>query len=188
VPAAWSDTGFCKRGTNTVEGLGWNATRKSDNALSGTLLHDRAIARASAALAETGGILRGILWHQGEADSDLAACANTYGANLQEMVASMRTNIAADARGAVARGPDADIPFVAGTMAVGGEQTPFPNTKIAVDNIHRTIASLIPHSGFVNADDLVPPDFPCGGGTCIHFGAQAYRELGRRYFLVLDSL
>jgi len=192
VPAAWSDTGFCKRITNRVEGIGWNATPKANTALSGTLLHDRAIARANIALSETGGILRGILWHQGEADSEDQACAQTYAANLTELVVSLRSNINADARGAIARGPGSDVPFVVGTMSMGNdarsEQAPFSALKLLVDNAHRNIADAVPMASFVNNDDLVPPSYPCGEGSCIHFGSAALREMGVRYYESLIAL
>ena len=68
IPAAWSDTGFCARATNRFDGMGWNADTPASAAFAGTLLHDRAIARVNLALQETDGILRGILWHQGEAE------------------------------------------------------------------------------------------------------------------------
>lgn len=192
VPAAWSDTGFCKRSTNQLPGLGWNATEKNNTALSGTLLHDRAIARANIALELTDGILRGILWHQGEADSDNASCANLYADNLAELASSLRTNIAADARGPGARSANADIPFIVGTMSKGadsrGNQLPFSPNKMIVDAAHRNIANTIPLSGFVNNDDLVPSAYPCGEGSCVHFGAEALREMGTRYYQELTTL
>jgi len=193
VPTAWSDTGFCKRDSNRIEGMGWNAVQPTSTAtaLSGTLLHDRAIARANQALDETGGVLRGILWHQGEADSDDPGCASTYADNLTMLAASLRTNIAVDARGAIARGANADIPFIVGTMAKGndfrGNQLPFSDSKLLVDSAHRTIAERVPFSAVVDNDDLVPPDYPCGEGTCIHFGALALREMGARYYERLIS-
>lgn len=188
VPAAWSDTGFCKRDSNLVPGIGWNATQKTNEALSGTLLYDRAVARTNAALQQTGGILRGILWHQGEADSDTPACAEVYAANLAELVQALRTNIIPDLRGTSARAADAEVPFIAGTMAKGGSQAPFSESKQLVDTAHRTIGSSVAHADFVNADDLVPPAFACGGGSCIHFGADAYRELGQRYYARLQAI
>ena len=192
VPAAWSDTGFCKRDTNRVDGIGWNATQKSNPALSGTLLHDRAIARTNITLDETGGVLRGILWHQGEADSDEQVCAENYAENLTELAASLRSNIDQDARGAIARGPASDVPFIAATMSKGNdarsEQSPFSERKQLVDNAHRNIANFIPLADFVNNDDLVPSAFPCGEGSCIHFGSSAYREMGNRYYETLRSL
>ena len=182
VPAAWSDTGFCSRDTNILPDIGWNATPKTNPALSGTLLHDRAIARTNIALDLTGGVLRGMIWHQGEADSDSLACAQAYEANMIEMVQSFRTNIDIDGRGTAARGPEANIPFVVGTMSMGGDQAPFSDTKLLVDATHRNIAQLVPFANVVNSDDLIPPAFPCGGGSCIHFGAAALREMGVRYY------
>ncbi|MFK7996655.1 MAG: sialate O-acetylesterase [Granulosicoccus sp.] len=188
VPAAWSDTGFCKRDTNRLPGIGWNATQKTNPQLSGTLLHDRAIARADITIAETGGILRGILWHQGEADSENASCAQNYAQNLTELIQSLRTNIAQDARGAGARGPDTDIPFIVGTMAMGGEQTPFSENKLLVDAAHRALPTIVGFTDFVNNDDLIPAAYPCGGGSCVHFGARALREMGGRYYERMISL
>lgn len=186
VPAAWPDTGFCKRDTNRFPGIGWNATAKNNDALSGTLLYERAVERADIALSQTSGILRGILWHQGEGDSDTAACAETYASNLTELAAALRTNIQQDARGAVARGENADVPFIVGTMSRGsdvrGDLLPYSDTKQLVDDVHRNIANLVPLSNVVINDDLVPPGYPCGEGSCIHFGAAAYRLMGQRYY------
>ena len=188
VPAAWSDTGFCRRESNSLPGIGWNATPSSNPALGGTLLHDRAIERANIALELSGGILRGILWHQGEADSEDPACAETYADNLAQLIRSLRTNINEDERGRAARGPDADIPFIVATMSTGGDQSPFSPTKLLVDDTHRNIANTVPFTDFVNNDDLAPPAFQCGGGSCIHFGSEALREMGARYYERLMSV
>ncbi len=192
VPAAWSDTGFCSRETNSFEGMGWNSSQPQHGAFSGTLLHDRAIARANLAIEETGGILRGILWHQGEADSDKAVCAAAYADNLAKLAGSLRTSITADARGAEARGSGAAVPFIVGTMSRGADQrgnySEFGDAKQQVDNAHRSVSSNIPFAGFVNNDDLVPPEYPCGEAACIHFGASAQREMGGRYFEALQQV
>ncbi|MGQ7844554.1 sialate O-acetylesterase [Granulosicoccus sp. 3-233] len=192
VPAAWADTGFCKRDSNPLPGLGWNATPKNNSALSGTLLYDRAVQRANIALTETGGVLRGILWHQGEADSDDLACAQAYADNLSELASALRTNIQPDARGTTARGASADVPFIVGTLSRGsdvrGDLLPFGEAKQLVDDTLRDVASLIPLSDVVINDDLVPPGYACGEGSCIHFGALAYREMGRRYYQAITGL
>jgi len=188
VPAAWADTGFCRRDRTTLamfEGsLGWNATSSSpaDPQLSGTLLHDRAIARTNMTLRETTGILRGILWHQGEADASNPYCAQLYAQKLTEMVASLRSNIRQDARGPNARGPNANVPFIVGTMSKGGSYNVQPEPKMVVDGVHRNIKQSVPFSAFVNNDDFIPPDYPCGDGDCIHFGSRAYRQMGSRYY------
>lgn len=184
VPAAWSNTGFCRLDrADYGDELGWNASANTNPALSGTLLHDRAIARANLALEETGGILRGILWHQGEFDSSNMECALLYEQNIRALVASLRTNIIQDVRGKTARGPDANVPFVLGTMSKGiPYDDPQPESKLIVDAVHRNIDLTVPHSAHVSTDDLIPPEYPCGEGDCIHFGSAAYREMGTRYY------
>ncbi len=191
VPAAWSATGFCNNG---FEHIAWNAEDPASDQthLGGTALHDRAIARTNLALRETGGVLRGILWHQGEADATETACADDYATNLSELIRSLRTQIQADARGSSARGPDATIPFILGTMSRGDDErgsfSTFDEIKTTVDNTHRLLPSQINMVAVSINDDLVPDAFPCGQGSCIHFGAQAYREMGRRYYDQLSGL
>ena len=183
VPTGWSDTGFCRRPREQFEGLlGWNATSNNDPAFSGSLLYDRAVARTNLTLSETGGILRGILWHQGEADSTSIICAQQYEQNLTLLAKSLRENVQIDARGNTARGIDSDIPFIVGTMSMGGSFSNFNEAMTIVDGVHRNISQIIPHSAFVNNDSLVPPNYPCGEGSCIHFGSTAYRQMGGVYY------
>ena len=191
VPAAWSGTGFCSNGLGY---RAWNASDLSADKpwLGGTALYDRAVTRANIALAETGGILRGILWHQGEADSTNPDCAADYEANLTALISALRSNIIEDARGPAARGPDASVPFIAATMSRGDDDrgifSVFDESKSRVDLVHRDLPNQVALSATVNNDDLVPPSYPCGAGSCIHFGAEAYREMGRRYYQQMQQL
>ncbi len=186
VPTAWSDTGFCRRDTNLVDGLGWLPEAPPANSpFTGTLLHDRALARLNLVLEETDGIFRGILWHQGEGDSDDTSCAAAYAANLQSFIESIRSKARVDARGAEARGPQANIPLVVGTMSAAvGE---FPEAKQVVETALRMVGNNIPFSDVVLTDDLVPPAYACGDG-CVHYGALAYREMGVRYAAKLRAI
>ena len=145
--------------------------------------------RVNETLLETGGILRGIIWHQGEDDSN-ASCAQFYEQNLITMVSEFRSRIIEDARGSEARGPAANIPFVVGTMSKGVDDqsdfSDFDQFKFTVDSVHRNVTSIIPFSEVVLTDDLVPNNgFQCGGGSCIHFGAMALREMGVRSYEAL---
>ena len=114
VPAAWSGSAFCARDGGPPGQ--WNGLPSADPNLGNTWLFDRAVARTNLALAETDGILRGILWHQGENDSN-DACAASYSANLDTMVQQLRIQIDPDARGMGLRNGDSNIPFVAGSMS-----------------------------------------------------------------------
>jgi len=125
VPAAWSGTSFCD---TSVAPAHWNAFETNEPNHGNTLLFDRALARANHALDFSGGILRGILWHQGN----------------------------------------------------------YSPEKNMVDQVHRNIANLVPNSAVSIHDDLTPANgFPCGATSCIHFGTQALREMGRRYYWAL---
>ncbi|MFK7892656.1 MAG: sialate O-acetylesterase, partial [Granulosicoccus sp.] len=186
VPAAWSASSFCDADNLDAQ---WNPDPSDNTALGNTLLFDRALLRVNATLAESGGILRGILWHQGESDSN-DTCAPLYEENMVKLAQALRTRILSDARGDAARGPDADIPFVVGTMSKGRTEDSdfsfFSPSKLLVDGVHRNISSLVSYSAVNNNDDLVPENgFPCGINACIHFGAAALREMGVRTY---DSL
>lgn len=189
VPAAWSGRGFCG---NDDPPLSWNANTSDEPALGGTLLTDRAITRLNMTLRDTGGVFRGILWHQGEADSNNPICAQRYENNVMAMANRIRTEAFEDARGQGARGENAPVPFVLGTLSRGiderGDYSIFSPTKQQVDNAHRNIPNILAFSEIATADDLVPPAYPCGQNSCIHFGAEAYRELGARYFRALQRV
>lgn len=183
VPAAWSGSAFC---TNQDGPNGqWNAQPTDDPELGNTWLFDRAVTRANLALEQSGGILRGILWHQGESDSN-ERCGESYEQNLERLIYQMRLSINADLRGGDLRRTDANIPFVMGTMSRGiderGDLSVFPPSKQLVDLAHRNLPSRIPFTAVSNHDDLTPANgYPCGNTTCVHFGADALREMGVRY-------
>jgi len=118
VPAAWSSSGFC-RSENPL--LGWNSENRDNPAFGSTLLLDRALTRLDLALTESGGIFRGILWHQGEADSNNTTCASSYAENLIDMISYIRTRARPDRRGISGRGRNVPIPFVIGTMSRGND-------------------------------------------------------------------
>jgi hypothetical protein len=187
VPAAWSGSAFC---SNDDGPLGqWNADPTTDPALGNTWLFDRAVTRADLALAQSDGVLRGILWHQGESDAN-ERCADSYAANLQHLAANLRMRIAPDRRGADMRTADSNIPFVVGTMSRGiddrGNLADYSVAKQKIDLAHRDLPNQLRHSGVSNHDDLVPANgYPCGNTTCVHFGAEALRVMGQRY---LDAL
>jgi len=188
VPAAWSGSAFC---VNPFVNAHWNPRPTTNPELGNTLMFDRAVTRANIALAETGGVLRGILWHQGETDAN-ARCADSYENNINALVSRLRTDIDSDGRGRAWRTADANIPFVVGTMSKGaddrGDLSQFTPSKNIVDAVHRNVANQLAHAAFANADDLTPANgFPCGNTTCIHFGAAGLRELGARYYDALQN-
>ena len=74
-------------------------------------------------LRDTGGIFRGMLWHQGEADSNTPVCAERYENNVIQLANRIRSEAFEDARGLGARGENAPVPFILGTMTRGADET-----------------------------------------------------------------
>ena len=189
VPAAWSGSAFCD---NNNGPLGqWNANPTDDPAFGNTWLFDRAITRTDEAIDQTGGVLRGILWHQGESDAN-ERCAGPYLANLERLAQQFRLRIKPDMRGGEFRRADAPIPFISGTMSRGfderGDLSVFSTEKQLIDDYHRLLPSQLPFVGNSAHDDLVGPQWPCGNTSCIHFGPEALRVMGRRYYEQLRNV
>ncbi|MEQ8789761.1 MAG: sialate O-acetylesterase [Pirellulaceae bacterium] len=122
--------------------------------------YDDMLARVKVAL--PAGTLKGILWHQGESDSQPAS-AKVYEEKLHSMIARMRKELDA---------PEA--PFIVGQMGVFAER-PWDDAKKMVDAAHQTLPKKVSHTAFVSAEGLGHK------GDEVHFSADAYRELGKRY-------
>ncbi|HUR58093.1 MAG TPA: sialate O-acetylesterase [Opitutaceae bacterium] len=121
---------------------------------------DDAIKRARLAL--PAGTLKGILWHQGESDSS-AELAPGYEAKLHDLILRMRAELQAP-----------NVPFVAGQLGKF-EESPWSKFKQQVDQVHRDLPRKVPHTAFVSSEGLKHK------GDKVHFDAESYRELGRRY-------
>ena len=121
---------------------------------------DDAIRRAKLAL--SAGTLKGILWHQGESDSN-RELAPGYAAKLHDLVARLRRELAAPT-----------VPFLAGQLGQFAG-SPWNEFKTRVDQAHRALPAHVPHTAFVRSDGLKDK------GDKTHFDADAYREFGRRY-------
>ena len=128
---------------------------------------DDALRRAKLALQS--GTLKGILWHQGESDST-AELAPKYETKLSDLVARLRRELNAP-----------EVPFIAGQLGQFAD-SPWNEFKIQVDQVHRTLPRNVPRSAFVSSDGLNH------NGDKVHFDADSYRELGRRYAKAYLSL
>jgi carbohydrate esterase-like sialic acid-specific acetylesterase len=130
-------------------------------------LYTSAVKRARAAM--KAGRLRGILWHQGEADSNDEAKARSYVERFGGLIRTLREDVGAP-----------DVPLVAGQL---GEffQAPFAgvvNEQLALIAVSVRRAGFVPSGGLVHKGDRV------------HFDSPSLREFGRRYamaFLMLDA-
>ena len=121
---------------------------------------DDAIKRTKFAMRD--GVLKGILWHQGESDSR-SGPAEVYEKKLHELIGRFRKELNAP-----------DIPFIAGQMGQFAER-PWSDAKRLVDAAHRNLPEKVSKTAFISSDGLGHK------GDKVHFSAAAFRELGHRY-------
>jgi len=122
--------------------------------------YDDAIRRTQEALKV--GVLKGILWHQGESDSKPGS-AEIHEQKLHELIARFRAELNAP-----------EVPFIAGQLGKFDER-PWSDAKKLVDAAHQSLPAKVADTAFVSSDGLAHK------GDEVHFSAPAYRELGRRY-------
>lgn len=122
--------------------------------------YDDAIKRAK--LAMQLGVLKGILWHQGESDSRPER-AEVYEPKLHELIARFRDELSAPT-----------VPFIAGQLGQFAER-PWNDARKLVNAAHQNLPDKIVRTAFVTSDGLGHK------GDEVHFNSQGYRELGRRY-------
>lgn len=121
---------------------------------------DDAIRRAKDAMQS--GELKGILWHQGESDSQ-AGLAESYEGKLHLLIERLRNELKAT-----------NVPFIAGQMGQF-EERPWSDDKKRVDRAHQNLSNRVTRTAFVDSDGLHHK------GDEIHFDSASYRELGQRY-------
>jgi hypothetical protein len=108
------------------------------------------------------GEVKGILWHQGEADGKMGE-QGTYAAALTELIERVRTECGSQ-----------DIPFVIGQLGQF-EGRPWSEGRAKVNEAQQQVAKTVPYCAFVSSDGL------SDRGDLTHFNAEAARELGMRY-------
>lgn len=128
-------------------------------------LYTEAVRRARAAMRS--GHLRGILWHQGESDTNSEEEARTYRDRFTAFLAALRKDLGAE-----------DVPVVVGQLGEFFE----PPLAAVVNEQLATIPLHIRRTAFVSSAGLTDR------GDRIHFNSASYREFGRRYALAYLSL
>ena len=122
-----------------------------------------------AKVAQKSGVLRAILWHQGESDSAQEADARSYRDRWTKMITALRQELGA-----------ADVPVVVGQL--GEFLLPDRPLSGVVNEELATIPLTVPLTAFVSSARLADQ------GDRIHFNSASYREFGRRYALAFLSL
>jgi hypothetical protein len=121
--------------------------------------YDDAIERTGIAVEH--GVLKGILWHQGESDSN-DKDAELYEDRLAVLINTLRTELGVS-----------DVPFIVATLGDFIVESR-PIARI-VNKALRQISRRVKHAACVDSTGLEHK------GDNVHFSADAERELGRRY-------
>lgn len=133
-------------------------------------LYEKAVVKAK--LAAKDGVIRGVLWHQGETDSEDLQSASTYRERLSGMIQDLRTDLGSP-----------DLPVIVGQLGEFLAQQPdrFAHVE-AVRSAIRQMPELLPKLGYADSAGLGHK------GDRLHFDTAAEQELGRRYARVMQTL
>ena len=143
----------------------------------GSYMYQRAILRTKEALRRLKGKgrLAGILWHQGESDSNNESLAATYSARLVRMVRAMRADLGCG-----------DVPVVLGELgryladnrAKSGRYRYFEKVNEALHGAAR----ILPSCECVSSEGLSPKS------DVLHFDTESLRVFGERYAEAMKRL
>lgn len=131
-------------------------------------LYARALERAK--LASDAGVIQGVLWHQGESDSDKEPWAKSYEQRLSGMFKSLRDDLG-----------KARLPVVVGQLGEFMPKKRFPHVE-GVRAALRAVPKKDPNIGFVDSEGLADK------GDKLHFSTEAQQEMGRRYAKAMTAL
>lgn len=136
--------------------------------------YDDAIKRTK--LAMESGILKGIIWHQGESDSN-EDNSGLYESKLADLIKALRQDLNAP-----------KVPFIAATISdFANPELMDPKAEIVsqrqiVNAAIRNIPKLVKHTAYVESTGLKHK------GDNLHFDSASSRELGRRYAKAMIDL
>jgi hypothetical protein len=131
----------------------------------GEILFDHACYMAE--LASRTSEIKGILWHQGEADCS-EALYSTYEARLTAMIEAMRKRLGMP-----------DVPVLLGGLGDFLKDCPLSAALanyVHVNDALKAVASKVKNVGFVSAEGLG------SNSDFLHFNSAALREFGLRYY------
>lgn len=122
--------------------------------------YDDAIKRMRRAMKD--GVVKGVLWHQGESDCNKSD-APLYEERLTALIARFREDLNSP-----------ELPFIIGQLGQF-KSRPWDRYTKQVNNAQMAVAKTTPNVAFVSSEGLTSrPDN-------IHFNAASQREFGRRY-------
>jgi hypothetical protein len=134
----------------------------------GADLYEKAVSRAK--LAAQTGVIKGVLWHQGESDTAKKEDAESYEARLTQMLKDLRQDLGLP-----------KMPIVVGQLGrfLTVEKYPYVKTvQAAIEHI----PAVVPNAGFADSTGLTDK------GDQLHFSAAAQAEFGARYAKAMQKL
>lgn len=146
-----------------------------DRLKKGTPTYQDAIAKAT--FAKRQGVLKGVLWHQGESDTVTEANTSSYREKLHQLIADLRSDLGDD-----------DLRFVAGNLAEfygTAKEHSQPDRVKRIDwirSIFRQLPSEVENCGFVESTGGASPD-----QHNVHFDRDSYILLGKRYAHAIEG-
>ncbi|WP_334319421.1 sialate O-acetylesterase [Termitidicoccus mucosus] len=129
--------------------------------IKGAEYYEQTVSRAR--LAAQAGLIKGVLWHQGESDTTSRENAGTYETRLARMLQDLRNDLGRP-----------DLPIMVGQIGefLLPEKYPFADT---VRGAIRRIPDIVPRVGFADSAGL--GDL----GDKLHFSADAQQQMGARF-------
>ncbi|BCU78113.1 sialate O-acetylesterase [Luteolibacter sp. LG18] len=131
-------------------------------------LYQQALERAKPAL--QAGTLAGVLWLQGESDTDKQPWADRYEAELTKMLKDLRADLGAP-----------ELPIVVGQIGdfLQKEKYPYADTVRAAI---KKIGTGTPNTGYADSAGLGDK------GDHLHYSAEAQQQMGARFAKAMQSL
>ena len=132
--------------------------------------YDDALKRAK--LAAKAGVIKGVLWHQGEADTVKQGDAESYEARLARMFKDLRADL-----------KQPELPIVVGQLGDFLSETPEKNPHAeTVRAALKHVPQAVPNVGFADSAGLNHK------GDKLHFNAEGAKELGIRYSKAMQQI
>lgn len=133
--------------------------KRMDLLKEGSGLYNAVVAKCK--FAQESGVIKGVLWHQGESDAFNEDRCKVYEGHLHRMIAALRRDVGAP-----------DLPFISGEISIKNYPKDNP-----VQVANRTLPEKVKHTGWVRTDDLTF----CDGKKQVHFDRKSLITMARRY-------
>lgn len=131
-------------------------------------LYEKAMYQAK--LTASAGVIKGVLWHQGESDSTKQQNATTYAARLAQMIRDFRAELG-----------QTNLPIVVGQLGEFLEPEKYPYAE-TVRSAIRSVSTNLPNVGYAASNGLGDK------GDKLHFSAESQKQMGIRFAHAMQKL